>query len=265
MKMMKLESQLLKVLFNDQRMIMSDEDRAAFDAATVCHICNKEWNLPEPQRRKQPAPVETLESGDDDTGLDEEEEEVEEQEAAAEAEGQQQVRKCKWEKVRDHDHLTGKFRGAAHNFCNLRYRKQFKIPVLFHNLRNYDGHLIVTAMEKFPKYKITPIAQTLEKYLIIGWGKHIVFKDSLQFMAASLEQLATNLLSKGRQQFRQLNKGFPDETDEKLDMIMRKGIYPYDYMRGWQSLKMRLLPSRQHFKSNLKQSDCSIEDYQRAR
>ena len=86
-------------------------------------------------------------------------------------------------------------------------------------------------MERFRKYKITPIAQGLEKYLTIGWGKHIVFKDSLQFMSTSLDNLAKNLLSKGREHFVHLHKGFPGETAEKMDMIMRKGIYPYDYMR----------------------------------
>lgn len=47
-------------------------------------------------------------------------------------------RKLKEDKVRDHCHLTGKFRGAAHNECNLRYRLPKFIPVVFHNLSNYD-------------------------------------------------------------------------------------------------------------------------------
>ena len=134
-----------------------------------------------------------IECEDDDEGeeaLDEEEEDDEEEEAAAAS--AEQPRERKWEKVRDHDHLTGKYRGAAHNHCNLQYRKQLKIPVFFHNMKNYDGHLIMRALERFRKYKITPIAQGMERYLIIGWGRHLVFKDTYQFMHSSLEQLCVD-------------------------------------------------------------------------
>ena len=48
-----------------------------------------------------------------------------------------------YHKVRDHCHYTGKFRGAAHNICNLRYRMQREIPVVLHNVSNYDYHLII--------------------------------------------------------------------------------------------------------------------------
>ena len=48
-------------------------------------------------------------------------------------------------KVRDHDHVTGKYRGAAHSECNIKYNtKNIKIPVFFHNLKNYDAHLIIS-------------------------------------------------------------------------------------------------------------------------
>ena len=47
------------------------------------------------------------------------------------------------DKVRDHCHLTGKFRGAAHNVCNLRYRVPRFIPVFFHNLSRYDAHIFI--------------------------------------------------------------------------------------------------------------------------
>jgi len=52
-------------------------------------------------------------------------------------------------KVRDHDHLTGGSRGAAHNSCNLKYSwRHYKLPVIFHNLKGYDSHLILKAFEK---------------------------------------------------------------------------------------------------------------------
>ena len=50
------------------------------------------------------------------------------------------------DRVRDHDHFTGKFRGAAHNSCNLKYSLPKKIPILFHNLKNFDSHIIIQAL-----------------------------------------------------------------------------------------------------------------------
>ena len=47
------------------------------------------------------------------------------------------------QKVRDHCHYTGKFRGAAHNICNLRYKIPKEIPVVFHNGSTYDYHFII--------------------------------------------------------------------------------------------------------------------------
>ncbi|GFW42907.1 uncharacterized protein TNCV_734401 [Trichonephila clavipes] len=49
--------------------------------------------------------------------------------------------------VRDHDHLTGAYRGAAHNRCNLNFKLANYIPVLIHNLRNYAGHLLIQGID----------------------------------------------------------------------------------------------------------------------
>ena len=60
----------------------------------------------------------------------------------------------KYQKVRDHCHFTGKYRGRAHSICNLNFcHKYFKIPVFFHNMKNYDGHLIVQNAEKLSNQK----------------------------------------------------------------------------------------------------------------
>jgi len=68
---------------------------------------------------------------------------------------------CKQElgtdRVRDHCHLTGNYRGAAHNHCNLNYKFTSRIPVVFHNLKNYDGHLLVRASGKIKDEAINVI------------------------------------------------------------------------------------------------------------
>ena len=71
------------------------------------------------------------------------------------------------DKVRDHCHITGNYRGTAHSKCNLNYRlnsKSWKLSVVIHNLKGYDGHLIVKSL-KNEFGKVTVIPQNLEKYL----------------------------------------------------------------------------------------------------
>ena len=51
-------------------------------------------------------------------------------------------------KVRDHSHCTGKYRGAAHSICNLRFNVPSKIPVVFRNGSNYDYHFIIKELDR---------------------------------------------------------------------------------------------------------------------
>ena len=96
------------------------------------------------------------------------------------------------EKVRDHCHTTGKFRCAAHWTCNINLQLTKKVPVIFHNLRGYDSHLIFNELDKFD-VKIKVIPNGLEKYMAFFLNKNLVFIDSMQFMNSSLEKLVKNL------------------------------------------------------------------------
>ena len=68
------------------------------------------------------------------------------------------------EKVRDHCHVTGKFRGVAQKICNVNFQLTKKVPVIFRNLKGYDSHLIFNELDKFD-VKIKVIANGLEKYM----------------------------------------------------------------------------------------------------
>ena len=75
------------------------------------------------------------------------------------------VIKKKHRKVRDHDHYTGKYCGAAHSICNLRYSTQKDIPVLFHNGSNYDFNLIITELAKEFRSELQCIPVNTNKYM----------------------------------------------------------------------------------------------------
>ena len=85
------------------------------------------------------------------------------------------------DKTRDHCHITGKYRGAAHKKCNSELRIPKKLPIIFHNLEGYDGHLIFRELNNFKDIDIHVIPTKNERYMSIIVNNSIVFLDSLQF------------------------------------------------------------------------------------
>ena len=71
----------------------------------------------------------------------------------------------KQQKVRDHCHYTGKYRGAANNICNLRYKVPKEIPVVFHNGSTYDYHFIINKLVKKLKGNFECLGENTEKYI----------------------------------------------------------------------------------------------------
>ena len=111
-------------------------------------------------------------------------------------------------KCRDHCHITGKYRGAACDKCNLRMRVPKFVPVLFHNLEGYDSHLFVKSLG-LTEGDIRCIPKTDEKYIsfsknvpmetvIMENGKEKVtclemrFLDTMKFMRGSLDKFSEN-------------------------------------------------------------------------
>ncbi|KAK3700421.1 hypothetical protein QZH41_004481 [Actinostola sp. cb2023] len=225
----KLEKDIRKIAkIKKQNILMTEESREDYENATECFICN---------------------------------------------------RKLKDDKVRDHDHLTGLYRGAAHEVCNLNYRIPKHIPVIFHNLAGYDAHLFIKSLG-FSDGKIDCIPNNEEKY--ISFKKNIVvdsffkkdkkskkykkifikrelrFIDSFKFMSSGLDKLVGNLK---KEQFINTSKFF---EGEELDLLLRKGVYPYDYMNCLSKLDETALPKKEEFFSKLNDADISDEDYQHA-
>ena len=161
------------------------------------------------------------------------------------------------DKVRDHCHITGKYRSAAHWSGNINLKLSKKIVVIFHNLRGYDSHLIIKEISKFD-VKISVIPNELEKYMAFTINKNLVFIDSMQFMNSTLDSLIKNLSD---HDFQYLPEEF---SGEFLRLVKQKGVYPYEYMNSFKKLSENKLPERSKFFSSLKDECISEKDYLKA-
>ena len=190
-------------------------------------------------------------------------------------------------KVRDHCHICGKYRGAAHQKCNSGYRLRKDIPIFFHNLRKYDLHLIMQKLAIICKTKsleIDCIPKGLEDYLCLSVKKlresrkrkkndideecklkdhdwNIKFLDSFQFLPSSLDVLVENLKTSSDNNFKSMKQNF---TKEELLLLLQKGSYPYEYMNNFDKFEEKKLPCIEQFYSSLTESIISAEQYNNA-
>ena len=219
----------------DRPMFMTAEDQGTFNNAARCWICNKDFV-------------------DDD-------------------------------KVRDHCHYTGKFRGAAHAQCNLALKKDKTIPVGFHNGTKYDFHLLVRELGRVNGH-IRTIARNSEQYISVekavrisetivvdnnGAPKldkktgepvtkkgtwYIRLVDTLGFLQASLANCVKTF---PRCEFKLLKHEFGDEN---IDVLIRKGVFPYDWFTSIKSLDVDPKNlTKDDFYSALNDESISDEDY----
>lgn len=168
--------------------------------------------------------------------------------------------------VADHDHFTGKYRGPAHNKCNLNAKKCSFIPIIFHNLCGYDCHLFIKELSAIIG-RINLIPKNKEKY--ISFTKFIPFDsqnvaqlkfiDSFNFLTSSLDNLVKSMKP---EDFRNMRKFFKDE--QLFNLVRKKGIYCYDYIDCWDRYKESKLPDPKHFYNNLTSENISDEDYRHA-
>ena len=239
-------------------------------------------------------------------------------------------------KVRDHCHYTGKYRGAAHNICNLRYKVSKEISIVFHNGSIYNYHFIIKELVKEFEGNFKRLGENTEKYItfsvpikkkIENKDLQITYKikfiDSYRFMASSLSKLVDNL-SEGihnnkcsdcgsnldyikitaertagptaepsalaRSSLERKNEklilecynckqrhkkkfkkelikrfastySFCNNDLNKFILLLRKGVYPYEYMDNWERFNETSLPSKESFYSNLNMEDTVVIMY----
>ena len=174
-------------------------------------------------------------------------------------------------RVRDHCHVTGKYRGSAHQDCNLNFSLTKKIPVVFHNLKGYDSHFIMQEIGNIVKKKayvdkegkkhemsINVIPCNMEKYMAFMLGHYLVFIDSFQFMSSSLSNLVKNLPTEAFKHTGQVFQG------EQLSLMTKKGVYPYDYMDSFKKFEDNRLPKKEDFFSLMNNEHITDEEYQHA-
>ena len=183
-------------------------------------------------------------------------------------------KKLENDRVRDHCHFTSRYRGAAHESCNLKCKIPNNISVFFHNLSGYDSHLFIKKLgSPDKKESIDCIPNNEEKYIsfskTIKTGQQyinkegeikdktfkIVFKDSLKFMSSSLGALVNNL---PKDAFKNISKYY---TPEQVELIKQKGFYPYEYMDSEEKFKEDKPPPPPAFYSKLSGSGISEKNY----
>ena len=186
-------------------------------------------------------------------------------------------------KVRVHCHYTGKYRDAAHSKFILNYKIVKEIPVLFHNGSLYDYHFIIKYLAREFKGNFECLGENTEKYISLTVPFKKVINDeeiknrkrisnSCRFIQDSLSNLVDNLPE------RKINKidsdvlikrfynpyQLSDNDINKFKLLLRKGVYPYEYMDSWKRFNETELPSKDKFYSELSLEDISDDDYAHA-
>ena len=207
---------------------LTNEEKISYENQQICHICEKEFCTNKDNKKEFK----------------------------------------KMQKVRDHCHYTGKYRGAAHSICNLNHKIPKEIPVVFHNGSTYDYHFIIKQLAREFKGYFHCLGENTEKYITFsvpikkvldndndndkknGKGKkaktityRLRFIDSCRFMQDSLSNLVDNLSEVNNKNLKishdTLIKKFHntyqlcDNDFDKFNVLLRKGVYPYEYVDKW--------------------------------
>ena len=178
------------------------------------------------------------------------------------------------DRVRDHCHLSGKFRDVAHEVCNPKYKVPTFFPVVLHNLSGYDSDLFIKTLRNsegdiFCKQNneenyISFTKQVIVDKFVNKEAKKIIVKRELRFldsfkcMASRLDKLSSNLKI---YQFVNLKKYY---SGNQLSILLRKDVYPYDFVAFMKKFDETSLSPKEAFYSKLTGEGITDEDYQNA-
>ena len=190
--------------------------------------------------------------------------------------------------IKDHCNYTGKCRGAAHDICNLRYKIPKEIPIVFHNGSTYDYHLIIKELVKEFEGKFECLGENTEKYITFSGPIKKVFVDNLSeglhkcadcklhldYISIKDNQLIFRCFRCKKNYEKDFNKElikifantyrFCNKDLNKFTLLLRKGVYPYEYMDNWEIFDETLLPNKEAFYSFLSMEDITDNDYRHA-
>ena len=230
-----------------------------------------------------------------------------------------------YHKVKDYCHYTGKYRGAAHDICNLIHKIPKEIPVVFYNGSTYDNHFIIKELAEEFEREFECLGENTGKYItfsvpikkeitkidkdgndkITKMSYKIKFIDSFRFISRSLSNLVDNLFeglhsdkctnckscldymaTKDEQLIlrcfeckknykKDFNKElikrfaniyeFCNEDTNKFILLLRKVVYPYEYMDSCERCDETSLSDKEAFYSSLNMEDISDVDHRHAK
>lgn len=171
------------------------------------------------------------------------------------------------DRVIDHDHITGRYRGAAHRSCNIMYRPSPWLTVFFHNLTSYDHHPILCAIahdevrDLIDDVSVIPLSS--EKFTTLTITTHngakLRFCDSMRFMNASLDSLSQMLIKDEGLELLKWKFG------SLYPLLSKKQVFPYEYFNSYDVLRKTELPDHSSFFNTLTGCNVSDIDYQHAK
>ena len=193
----------------------------------------------------------------------------------------------KYRKVKYHCNYTGKYRGTAHDICNLRYKISKEIPVVFHNGSTYDYHFIIKELAEEFEREFECLGENTEKYITfsVPIKKEITKKDkdgndkatkisyktkfidsyrimptslsSLDYMTTKDEKLIFRCFEFKNKKKKDFNKElikrfaniyeFSNGDFNKFIWLLRKGAYSHECMDSWEGFEEKSLPDKEAF------------------
>ena len=162
-------------------------------------------------------------------------------------------------KVKNHCHYTGKYRRTAHNICNLRYKTPKEIPVVFHKSSTYNYHFIISELANEFDGELECLGENKEKY--------ITFSVLLSSLVNNLSEIYSKMCRGCRE--RKIIESVCDFTGlkicdrdiKKFILLLRKGVYPYEYMDSWERFDKTVFPNKKEFYSKLNLEDITDLNY----